>query len=360
MKKLLFLCTFLFPVSALANGPTGPTGPTIQVDGARIPSNLPGTGQQTNGINLSGFTYGPYGPGNILTLTGAPSPLGQNNTWTGLNTFTNYSYFTNLTFFSNYLGIDPTFAGVVSSTSYGVNDNPTFTGDANAGTNNAKVYGMAVQTTCDLRATGGTDNAQCGGLYLNLNFNSQIQNNENYLINATVNNSTSVLTLDQFSTLQLQGGTSSVGLRIAENSTGNYVFVGGEGTGSFSGLVEAASIKSPHVYPGNVQLIDLTSGSITVDLSLSNYYVIGLAGNGTIAVTHCDPGTYFTLSITQESGGSHTLAWPLATQWLNASYRGNGAGTAVTLSTTVGKRDLIYFVCDENSRPNEISENLGR
>ena len=350
MRKLaLILAVTLLSASAHADFPTRPYGIRIQIDGNDLPTIY--GGQPVVGINLVGF--GTSGVSNGYLQLTAPSILSNSNVWTGTNTFQNY------TFFNNYVGFSPTFTNIRNSSTYAINASTSFSGDASTGVNSAKVYSMSLSNTCDLEATGGTDNASCNGLLLNIYPNSQIANNENYLIEAKANN-TDVFTIDQFGTVNTQGTTSAVGFRIAENSTGAYVFVGGEGVGQFSGQVQAASIKSPHVYPGNYQVIDLTSGSITVDLSLSNYYVIGLAGNGTIAVTHCDPGTYFTLSITQESGGSHTLAWPLATQWLNASYRGNGAGTAVTLSTTVGKRDLIYFVCDENSRPNEISENLGR
>jgi len=78
------------------------------------------------------------------------------------------------------------------------------------------------------------------------------------------------------------------------------------------------------------------NGTVTLDLSLSNQHDIVMpAGNITIVLSNDTNNQMFTVSITQDSGGSRTVGWFSTIRW--------AGGSAPTLTTTAGKRDMLIF-----------------
>ena len=81
-------------------------------------------------------------------------------------------------------------------------------------------------------------------------------------------------------------------------------------------------------------------GTTTLDLSTGNVqqFTFG-AGNETIALSNIANGSgIFTLVMIQDATGSRTATWPGTIKWVN--------GTAPTLSTGSGKRDVFTFISD--------------
>lgn len=89
--------------------------------------------------------------------------------------------------------------------------------------------------------------------------------------------------------------------------------------------------------------IDLSNGN-TVDLNL-------VASITTMTVTNAYPGEHFEILVEQAGGGSHTISWPSAFKF--------ASGTAPTLTSTNGKRDVIGFKVDSsgNYAAEYISQN---
>lgn len=79
------------------------------------------------------------------------------------------------------------------------------------------------------------------------------------------------------------------------------------------------------------------AGTATLDLSLSNqHYITMPAGNITIALTNDTNNQVFMISVTQDGGGSRLVTWFSTIRW--------AGGSAPTLTTTGGKRDIFGFI----------------
>ncbi|MAH45216.1 hypothetical protein CMI37_05270 [Candidatus Pacearchaeota archaeon] len=80
------------------------------------------------------------------------------------------------------------------------------------------------------------------------------------------------------------------------------------------------------------------AATATLDVSLGNNHEISMpAGNITIAISNETNGQFFIISILQDGGGSRTVTWFTTIKW--------AGGSAPTLTTTGGKRDLFGFKC---------------
>lgn len=92
-----------------------------------------------------------------------------------------------------------------------------------------------------------------------------------------------------------------------------------------------ASPREQYSAPGSV------SGGVTVDMAGHAVHTLTLSGNITSLTINNVPSasycTALTLVLTQGGTGSYTFAWPAAVKW--------PGGVAPTLTTTVGKADII-------------------
>lgn len=80
-----------------------------------------------------------------------------------------------------------------------------------------------------------------------------------------------------------------------------------------------------------------TTGSTTVNLTNGNTQVLTLGSNTTLSFTNATAGTSCSLSLylVQDGTGSRTVTWPAGVRW--------PGGTAPTLSTPAGSRDLVVL-----------------
>lgn len=86
--------------------------------------------------------------------------------------------------------------------------------------------------------------------------------------------------------------------------------------------------------------ITLTSGSAITWNATNNYNAkVTLTSSATLSIIGIDVGSYGTLEVIQGGSGSYTLTLP--TEYTN-KVSGGGAG-AVTLSTAIGKIDIISY-----------------
>lgn len=77
-------------------------------------------------------------------------------------------------------------------------------------------------------------------------------------------------------------------------------------------------------------------GTTTFDLSLGNVVEFTFAaGNETIALSNIKDGTFYSIDMIQDAGGSRTATWPATVKWV--------AGTPPTLSTGANQRDTFFF-----------------
>lgn len=87
------------------------------------------------------------------------------------------------------------------------------------------------------------------------------------------------------------------------------------------------------------QLQTLTYGvTTTFNVATSYEAVVTLTGNTTLSITNLPSDGkvhYLTLAITQDATGGRTVTWPASVKW--------PGGTAPTLTTTGGKKDVITF-----------------
>jgi hypothetical protein len=99
-----------------------------------------------------------------------------------------------------------------------------------------------------------------------------------------------------------------------------------------------------------VQTVSLTAGGASaLNLALGNI-VEGTfgAGNTTLSFTNLLPG-YYTIALIQDGTGSRTVTWPASVKWVG--------GTAPTLSTGAGKKDIFHFY-STGTTVNEMSRAL--
>lgn len=80
------------------------------------------------------------------------------------------------------------------------------------------------------------------------------------------------------------------------------------------------------------------AATTAIDLSAGSIQAVTLTGNVTFTFSNPSPGQTLILEITQGGSGSYTATWPATVEW--------PASTAPTLTTTVGRTDLIEFTYD--------------
>lgn len=83
--------------------------------------------------------------------------------------------------------------------------------------------------------------------------------------------------------------------------------------------------------------LTISTGTVTIDTSLSNIYTLTLTENVTsVLLTNLVPGTNFDLHITQDATGGRTVAgWNAAFDWTG--------GTAPTITSAANAKDFISF-----------------
>ncbi|MCA9362074.1 hypothetical protein KC906_01745, partial [Candidatus Kaiserbacteria bacterium] len=93
----------------------------------------------------------------------------------------------------------------------------------------------------------------------------------------------------------------------------------------------------------NVHEFEETDGAtVTFDISQSNYQLVELAGNRTLAVTGDSEGDAFIIKLKQDGTGSRTVTW-----WSNIDWFPNGAPV---LTTTANRVDAFMFVKKADGR----------
>jgi hypothetical protein len=91
------------------------------------------------------------------------------------------------------------------------------------------------------------------------------------------------------------------------------------------------------VVSAGAQSIAASTAATTVDMSSGNVQNITLTASTTLTLSSATVGTYI-MKLIQGGSGSYTVTWPAAVIW--------SGGTAPTLTTTVGKVDIITLVFD--------------
>jgi hypothetical protein len=120
-------------------------------------------------------------------------------------------------------------------------------------------------------------------------------------------------------------GSSGTPVRKAVGTTGSTLTVDGNLNDGMSWL------------PSGQVLTDAVT--ITWDVAASHNAQVTLGGNRTLAApTNLIAGQVYTLRVVQDGTGSRTLTWNAVFKW--------PSGTAPTLSTGAGKRDVFVFVTD--------------
>lgn len=131
-----------------------------------------------------------------------------------------------------------------------------------------------------------------------------------------------------------QGATADTALQnVVEDTTPQ---LGGDLDAQSNDITSVGGITA-NQYIGVSQT--LTDGAtVSWDLSGGNAATLTLGGNRTFAApTNLAVGTYI-LTVIQDGTGSRTITWNSVFKWTG--------GTAPTLSTTAGAKDLIAFHCD--------------
>jgi len=130
---------------------------------------------------------------------------------------------------------------------------------------------------------------------------------------------------------------------IASPATGLQVFdttmnATCEYTGSAWRVVSAGS-----------QALAAPTATTSVDLSAGNVVNLSLTSSTTLTLTGAAIGTYI-MRIIQGGSGSYTITWPANVIW--------SGGTTPTLTTTVGKSDIVTLIYDGTNYYGNISLNF--
>jgi hypothetical protein len=146
----------------------------------------------------------------------------------------------------------------------------------------------------------------------------------------------------------LRGNGSVVGAAAAGT---DYLLPTGSGA-SLTGVTKPADLASyaalaSPTFTGvaampvrRVPINTATDGTtVTFDLSLSDRHTVTLGGNRTLALSNAptaSPFARFTISLKQDGTGSRTVTWFSGITW--------AGGSAPTLTTTAGKKDIFVFL----------------
>jgi len=91
------------------------------------------------------------------------------------------------------------------------------------------------------------------------------------------------------------------------------------------------------VLSAGAQSVAASTATTTVDMSAGNVQNITLTASTTLTLSSATVGTYI-MKLIQGGSGSYTVTWPGTVIW--------SGGTAPTLTTTVGKVDIVTLVFD--------------
>ena len=91
------------------------------------------------------------------------------------------------------------------------------------------------------------------------------------------------------------------------------------------------------VLSAGAQSVAASTATTTVDMSAGNVQNITLTASTTLTLSSAAVGTYI-MKLIQGGVGSYTVTWPASVVW--------SGGTAPTLTTTVGKLDIVTLVFD--------------
>jgi len=91
------------------------------------------------------------------------------------------------------------------------------------------------------------------------------------------------------------------------------------------------------VLSAGAQSVAASTATTTVDMSSGNVQNITLTASTTLTLSSATVGTYI-MKLIQGGSGSYTVTWPGTVIW--------SGGTAPTLTTTVGKVDIVTLVFD--------------
>jgi hypothetical protein len=84
---------------------------------------------------------------------------------------------------------------------------------------------------------------------------------------------------------------------------------------------------------------DTDGATITFDLSLTDWHVVTLGGNRTLALANATTGQVFYLKLIQDATGSRTVTWFSGITWFTSTF------AAPTLPTGAAKAILLCFRC---------------
>ena len=88
---------------------------------------------------------------------------------------------------------------------------------------------------------------------------------------------------------------------------------------------------------GALQAVSGIGGTVNISFASGNIVELTLIASTTLTLSGHVVGTYI-FEIIQGGGGSYTITWPASVKW--------SGGTAPTLSTTVGKTDIVTLFHD--------------
>jgi len=133
--------------------------------------------------------------------------------------------------------------------------------------------------------------------------------------------------------VMLGEGTSNVGFATI-GTTGRIL--ADQGSGADPAFVTTGLQIDSH--QGVITTDTQSTGTWTCNLATSDWHAITLTQSiTTLTLSNPTVGQQFTLAITQGGSGSYTVAWFTTIKW--------PGGTAPTLTTTVGKTDIVTFKC---------------
>jgi len=142
--------------------------------------------------------------------------------------------------------------------------------------------------------------------------------------------------------VSITGGTLSGTTITSPTINGGTMSSGTFTTGSITGTtLSTSSYIRPSLQAPNETTNGVSgSGTVTVDVNTAAYYTVTMTGNITtltISNVPSSPALFsLTLEIIQGGSGSYTITWPGTVKW--------PGGVAPTLTTTVGKADVITLI----------------